>query len=86
MLRPDDRYASARELADEIESWLADEPVRTRTPIRRGEPRLAGCGIIARSRARAVLLLLLSVSGLLWDDLRVWSARKDADEDFSLAQ
>jgi tetratricopeptide (TPR) repeat protein/tRNA A-37 threonylcarbamoyl transferase component Bud32 len=27
-LRPADRYGSARELADEVERWLADEPVR----------------------------------------------------------
>ena len=26
--RPDDRYASARELADDVDRWLADEPVR----------------------------------------------------------
>jgi serine/threonine protein kinase len=27
-LRPEDRYASSRELADEIDKWLADEPVK----------------------------------------------------------
>ena len=26
-LKPEDRYASPRELAEEIEHWLADEPV-----------------------------------------------------------
>src|SRR5262249_23264051 len=26
-LRPQDRYASAQELADDVEHWLADEPV-----------------------------------------------------------
>ena len=26
-LRPEDRYASARALADDVEHWLADEPV-----------------------------------------------------------
>lgn len=26
-LKPDDRYASARALADDVERWTADEPV-----------------------------------------------------------
>ena len=33
-LRPEDRYASARDLADDIEHWLADEPVSAyREPV-----------------------------------------------------
>lgn len=33
-LRPEDRYATARELADDVEQWLADEPVTAyREPI-----------------------------------------------------
>src|SRR5262249_59073943 len=33
-LRPEDRYASPRDLAEEIEHWLADEPVRAyREPL-----------------------------------------------------
>ncbi len=29
-LRPEDRYATARELGEDVERWLADEPVRAR--------------------------------------------------------
>src|SRR5206468_3178820 len=35
-LRPEDRYASPRALADDLERWLADEPVTAyREPLRR---------------------------------------------------
>src|SRR5262249_7189230 len=34
-LRPPDRYATAKDLAEEVERWLADEPVRAyREPLR----------------------------------------------------
>ena len=38
-LRPEDRYASPRALAEDIEHWLADEPVAAYP--RAGAPRLA---------------------------------------------
>ena len=38
-LRPDDRYASALDLAADVERWLADEPVSAER-----EPLENGCG------------------------------------------
>jgi serine/threonine-protein kinase len=62
-LRPEERYASPRELADEVEHWLADEPV---TAYR--EPpavRLARWGRRHRTWvAVAVALLVTAVAGL----------------------
>ena len=50
-LKPEERYPSARALADEIEHWLADEPVSVyREPI---TVRLTRWGRRHRTLARA---------------------------------
>ena len=57
-LRPQDRYASARELSEEVEHWLADEPVDAWP-----EPltvRLARWGRRHRSMVTAAAALLLT--------------------------
>ncbi len=68
-LRPEDRYAGARDLADEVEHWLADEPVRAlREPAhvrlrrwaRRHRPLVASLG------TAAVLLLATAVLAGFW--------------------
>jgi tetratricopeptide (TPR) repeat protein len=68
-LRPEDRYASPRALADDIERWLADEPVTAyceplRLRLARWRRRHATAVAVA-----AVVLLLVSVGGLWlkWD-------------------
>ena len=62
-IRPDDRYASARGLADDIERWMADEPVTAwREPLGRRARRWA-----RRNRtpvAAAAMALLAGVIGL----------------------
>jgi serine/threonine-protein kinase len=62
-LSPMDRYASPRALADDIEHWLADEPVSAY-----GEPGLARLSRWGRRHratvASAALLLLTAVVGL----------------------
>jgi serine/threonine protein kinase/tetratricopeptide (TPR) repeat protein len=62
-LRPQDRYAAPRELADDIEHWLADEPVRAYP-----EPhRVRAARWIRRHRvvsASALVLLLTATIGL----------------------
>jgi serine/threonine protein kinase/Tfp pilus assembly protein PilF len=62
-LRPEDRYAGALELADEVERWLADEPVRSyREPYRQRAARW-----LRRHRTLAVgavILLLTATAGL----------------------
>jgi serine/threonine-protein kinase len=68
-LRPEDRYGTALELAADVESWLADEPVaayhepwvtRARRWARRHRPLVAG---LAAALAVAVLL---GGAGMLW--------------------
>jgi serine/threonine-protein kinase len=62
-VRPEDRYASARALAEDVERWLADEPVRAhREPL---ATRLRRWGRRHRTVVTAgVILLLVSVLGL----------------------
>lgn len=60
-LRPEDRYASAREVADEIEHWLANEPVSAwHEPwIVRAQRQLARHKTVVSTVAAAVLVALL---------------------------
>jgi eukaryotic-like serine/threonine-protein kinase len=59
-LRPEDRYATARDLADEVEHWLADEPVRAwREPW---SQRLSRWARRNRSRVTAAAVSLVIVS------------------------
>jgi eukaryotic-like serine/threonine-protein kinase len=76
--RPEDRYASPRELAEDVEHWLADEPVTAmREPIiariarwgRRNRPRVVA-GLIA-----LVLITIVSVVAAI----RINSERLRAD-------
>jgi formylglycine-generating enzyme required for sulfatase activity len=80
-----DRYASARELAEEVERWLADEPVRARR-----EPLPARLARAARKRpalAAGVAALLvtgviaLGVSTLLVGNAQQKTARALHDEE-----
>jgi serine/threonine-protein kinase len=61
--RPEGRYATPRELADEVERWLADEPVRAyREPLAR---QLGRWGRRHRTLvASAAVLLVTAVLGL----------------------
>jgi tetratricopeptide (TPR) repeat protein/tRNA A-37 threonylcarbamoyl transferase component Bud32 len=75
-LRPKDRYASALELAAEVEHWLADEPVAAYR-----EPLAARLGRLARRHpaqvaavAAAVLVALLAGGGA-W----LWAAERRAE-------
>src|SRR5205814_1927621 len=62
-LRPEGRYASARALADEVEHWLADEPVAAY-----GEPVRARLGRWGRRHRTLVtaagVLLVAAVAAL----------------------
>ncbi|MBS0659984.1 MAG: protein kinase [Verrucomicrobia bacterium] len=65
---PAQRYATARELADELERWLRGEPIRARPVTWRGQlqrwmqrnPRLAA------SLAAAWFLLVAGMAGVTW--------------------
>ena len=83
--RPADRYASARELADEVRHYLADEPV-TAYP----EPafaRLARWGRRHRTAvAAAALLLIAAVAGLSVGTVLLGRANARTERQRQLAQ
>jgi eukaryotic-like serine/threonine-protein kinase len=68
-LKPEDRYASAKELADEVKRWLADEPVRAwREPwqVRLGRWRRRHPALVTGTAALAfTALVAVAVGGLL---------------------
>jgi tetratricopeptide (TPR) repeat protein/tRNA A-37 threonylcarbamoyl transferase component Bud32 len=75
-LRPEDRYATALDLAADVEHWLADEPVaaypepwttRARRWARRHRPLVAGV-------AAALAVALLLGGGVWW-----WLEQKEAE-------
>jgi eukaryotic-like serine/threonine-protein kinase len=90
-LRPGDRYASAMELAADVEHWLADEPVGPyRDPWsvrfarwgRRHRMKLVGCAVFLLT---AVVALSLS-TGLVWSEQRKTAEeRRVAEANFKLA-
>ena len=81
-MSPDDRYASPREIADEIEHWLADEPVaawkepwrvRTRRCISRHRTPVAA--------AAAGLAVAVLAMGHLFNDYRLRGVERRAQAD-----
>lgn len=77
---PDERYASAREMAEDLERWLADEPVHAEP-----EPVVARMGRWARRHkpwlAAAVMLLLGAVFVLAGATVAIAGARDDAERE-----
>jgi serine/threonine protein kinase/Tfp pilus assembly protein PilF len=83
--RPQDRYATAQELADDLERWLKNEPIRARRP-----------GIIVRlakwgRRHRplvvaAVATLFLALVMLAISNVVIWQEHKDTKEALRKAQ
>lgn len=80
---PGDRYASARELADDVERWMADEPVSAwREPLSERARRA-----FVRHPALALALAALTLGGLgLWGFARQRSAEERATVDVLLRQ
>jgi serine/threonine-protein kinase len=92
-LRPEDRYASARALAEDVERWLADEPTsarrdplaeRARRWVRR---RKTAAAAAAASTLVALvgLATVLAVQARANADLRAANARERARFDLALA-
>lgn len=65
---PAQRYATARELADEIERWLRGEPIRARPVTWRGQLRrwMQRNPRLAASLAAAWCLLVAGLVGIAW--------------------
>jgi tetratricopeptide (TPR) repeat protein/predicted Ser/Thr protein kinase len=85
---PEQRYPSAAELADDLDRWLADEPVRARAPslryrlqkrLRRHRTLLRAATLTALAAAGATALVLVPA----W--LRASAARTAAAEAVALA-
>jgi serine/threonine-protein kinase len=68
-LRPEDRYATALELAADLQHWLADEPVvayREPWAVRAGRWMRRHKPAVAAAAAAAVVLLVLGGAGAWW--------------------
>jgi tetratricopeptide (TPR) repeat protein len=68
-LRPEERYASPRALADDVEHWLADEPVlayREPVTVRLARWRRRHRVLVAVVTAAALVALLLGGAGVFW--------------------
>jgi tetratricopeptide (TPR) repeat protein/serine/threonine protein kinase len=66
-LRPEERYESARALADDVDYWLADEPVSAyREPWRQRAGRWMRRHRTAVTALAAGLLAVLAVGGVAW--------------------
>ena len=84
-LRPEDRYASASALAEDVERWLADEPVSAyREPL----PARAARWVRHHRTAAvaAVVLLVAATAGLAIDDVRVSRERAETVKALELAR
>jgi tetratricopeptide (TPR) repeat protein len=74
--RPQDRYATAQELTEDLERWLTSKPIRARRSTRwerfgkwvRRRPALAGLVMVS------VLAVLGLVAGLLWHNTQLQDA------------
>jgi serine/threonine protein kinase len=87
-LRPEKRYGSARELADEVERWLADEPVqaypdpwvhRVARWMRRHRPAVAGLAtlLVSATVALAISNILIDIEKGQAEDSRDASDRSN---------
>ena len=91
-LQPADRYQTALELADEVEHWLADEPVAAyRDPwivraarwSRRHRPAVAGAAVFLIT----AVLALATTTTLVWREERATAAQeRKAVEYYNLAR
>jgi eukaryotic-like serine/threonine-protein kinase len=84
-LKPEDRYPGVKPLADDVERWVADEPVSSyRDPV---ATRLTRWGRRHRSLAASVAALLVSaVVGLSIGALLINGERAKADANFRQAR
>jgi WD40 repeat protein/serine/threonine protein kinase len=80
---PDERYATAREFAQDLERFLEDKPIRARRPTRlqrarkwarRHQPVVWSAGV------SAVLLLLLAVLGLAVSNVQISREKEQKEE------
>jgi serine/threonine-protein kinase len=84
-LRPEERYGSAQALAEDVEHWLADEPVAAYA-----EPAGARLRRWVRKRPRrvtaAVVLLLAAVVGLTLGTVLLERSNREARENLAMVE
>jgi serine/threonine-protein kinase len=90
--RPEDRYTGPRALADDLEHWLADEPVQAHADSlverlgrwgRRHRAAMVGAAVVL---VTAVVTLSVSTYVVRQKEQAAQDARQKADENFHLAQ
>ena len=86
-LKPDDRYASPKALAEDVERWMADEPVTAwREPWSRRARRWARRNRTAvTAAAAAVLVALVGTAAVLAVQTRANANLKAANTDLAVA-
>jgi tetratricopeptide (TPR) repeat protein len=85
---PTDRYATAQELADDLERYLKHEPIRARRPtIRQRAAKWIRRhpGVTITSAASALLVLALVASGLAVNNYLILQQQKRTQRNLSLA-
>ncbi|HEY7428643.1 MAG TPA: serine/threonine-protein kinase [Gemmataceae bacterium] len=84
-LRPEGRYASALELAADLEHWLADEPVGAyREPV--GARLRRWVRKHPRKMTAAAVLLLAAVVGLTAGTILLERSKREAQENFKMTK
>jgi WD40 repeat protein len=85
---PRDRYDSALALAEDLEHWLAGEPIRAR-PTSRRERSWRWCRrnpVVAGLTAAVLLLFVAGVAGVSWNYRQAEAARQDLEANLYFAR
>jgi serine/threonine protein kinase len=82
---PQDRYATARELAEDLQRFLEDRPVLASRPGL-GELAARWAWRHRRAMAAGAAVLLLAVTGLVAATVLIWQARGQAETALKLAR
>lgn len=85
---PAQRYPTARELAEELGRWLRGEPIRARaaTPVERAWKWTRRNPARAALATTAILAALAIVATSLWFNVRLTTARNEAEQNRRLAE
>ena len=87
--QPDERYDSARELADDLERWLKDEPIRAKRPAlwQVAAKFLRRHRVAVRTAVAVAFVALMVGAGLLYQEKnRTEEKRKEAEKEKRIAE
>ena len=82
---PADRYQSARELADDLERFRADQPINARRPtlVQQGRRWIRRHTALATAAAAGIVILLLTsltATGMIWNSLNAETLQRRRSE------